>query len=108
MSDYWKDQERRAQEYARWQAEGMRNLGMYANSGLAATMTEEQKKRRQAKLDETRQLQGDFLEYLTEIDCTSPCETLPPDYQAHLDRPDWWTYIDQDQDFDKGDDSPPF
>jgi len=32
------------------------------------------------------ELQGNFKDYLTEIDVSSPCETLPEDYQNHLDR----------------------
>ena len=31
-------------------------------------------------------LKGHFRDYLTEIDVSSPCETLPEDYQNHLDR----------------------
>ena len=31
-------------------------------------------------------LKGNFKDYLTEIDVSSPCETLPEDYQNHLDR----------------------
>ena len=46
---------------------------------------EEMKKRYKAGLL-NRNLKGEFLDYLTEIDCTSPCERLPDAYQNHLDR----------------------
>ena len=60
-------------------------------------------------MSEKNGIKNHFEDYLTKTDTASPClEVLDPQYQAHLDRPDWWTYIDQDQDFDKGDDSPPF
>ena len=64
----------------------MQNMGVYSGLGQAAVMTEEQRARHNAKLDETRQLKGHFKDYLTEIDVSSPCETLPEDYQNHLDR----------------------
>ena len=59
----------------------------------------------QRKSQETP-LRGRYRDYLTEIDVTYPCERLPADYQAHLDKncPDW--FIDLDQDMES--DNPPF
>jgi hypothetical protein len=80
------------------------NLGM-ANTydgGLAAVMSEEQRARHRARLDETRELKGRFSDYATDdIDVTSPCERLPDDYQQHLDSLEWteserawWRHLD--------------
>ena len=60
-------------------------------------------------------LKGHFRDYLTDIDVSSPCETLPEDYQAFLDsdRPKyvqkggidvaafraWCKALDEDQDW---------
>ena len=30
-------------------------------------------------------IKNSFRDYVTEVDVSSPCETLPPDYQAFLD-----------------------
>ena len=63
-------------------------------------------------------LRGRYRDYLTEIDVTYPCERLPDDYQAHLDKPlskaerlkkleaerDWFLDLDQDMESD----NPPF
>ena len=63
-----------------------------------------------------RPLQGTFMDYTTENpDVSSPCETLPPDYQAYLDsdRPmyvqkggidvdgfrEWCRAVDSDKEF---------
>jgi len=92
-----------ARDWARMQVEGMRNVagpyhGHTVNAGLAAVMTEDQKKRRQARLDETRQLKGHFLDYCTEdIDVSSPCEVFPPEYQQNLDCPKWYEGQDRDR-----------
>lgn len=62
--EYSREREAAAMDYVRQQAEGMRNIGMsgqaYMGAGLAAVMTEEQRKRHVAKLDETRQLTGRY------------------------------------------------
>jgi len=56
--------------------ENMRNLGMnLSNPGvLAPVMTDEQRSRHQAKLDETRPLTGKPQHYLTGLECG--CKTL--------------------------------
>ena len=41
---------------------------------------------RKSRREHYRPLQGQFKDYLTEIDVSSPCETLPEEYQNHLDR----------------------
>ena len=42
---------------------------------------------RKSRREPYRALHGDFMDYTTENpDVSSPCETLPPDYQNHLDR----------------------
>ena len=41
---------------------------------------------RKSRREHYRPLQGQFKDYLTDIDVSSPCETLPEDYQNHLDR----------------------
>ncbi len=41
---------------------------------------------RKSRIDHYRSLQGTFQDYTTENpDVSSPCEVLPPDYQAFLD-----------------------
>ena len=68
------------------QMQALQNMGVYSGLGQAAVLTEDQRARRKAKLDETRQLKGTFMDYTTENpDVSSPCEVLPPDYQAFLD-----------------------
>ena len=74
----------------------MRNIGMggQANDGLAAYMTEEQRKRRTAKLDETRQLKRPGAYYLTDLE-GSNCETLE-DWDFNL-MPFKWRNVDLDR-----------
>jgi len=81
QQEYDKRAKEMAEEFARRQMEGMRNIGMASpGNDLAAYMTKEQKKRRRAKLDESRPLKGSFMDYLAE------------------EKP-WWSYIDQDQEY---------
>jgi hypothetical protein len=69
---------------------------------LAAILTDEQRARHRARLDETRELKGRFSDYATEdIDVSSPCERLPDAYQEHLDSLEWteserawWRHLD--------------
>lgn len=57
--------------------EAMRNVsGQRNRMDLAAVMTEEQRKRHTAKLDETRQLKWRKGDYLTDVDVSSPCEQI--------------------------------
>ena len=69
---------------------------------------------RKSRSEPQRPLKGGFMDYTTENpDVSSPCETLPPDYQAYLDsdRPkyvqkggidvdgfrEWCTALDRDE-----------
>ena len=61
----------------------LKNVGFQNQSGLAAVMTEEQRKRRTAKLDETRPLKGSFRDYICDIDVSSPCECID-NWPLHL------------------------
>ncbi len=50
------------------------------------TPSEARQKERKLRTKYPTNLQGQFRDYLTNIDASSPCEVLPPDYQNHLDR----------------------
>ena len=69
-------------------------LGQADNCGLAAYMTEEQRKRRAAKLDETRQLKRPGAYYLTGLEPS--CEQIS-DVELLLSRPatfNWENNVD--------------
>ena len=90
------EEKRRAELKRRYsnQQEGMRNIGMggQANNGSAAYMTEEQRKRRTAKLDETRQLTQHPSRYLTGLE---PSAEILDDYDWNL-MPFKWRYLATD------------
>jgi hypothetical protein len=57
---------------------------------LEPVLTNEERKMHRSKLDETRQLKGSFRNYCTDIDVSSPCETLE-DYDRNLMPFKWQT-----------------
>jgi len=93
IQDFDLQSEKRAMEFARAQLQGMRNVSFTQSAGLAPVLTETERKRHKAKLDETRQLKRPGADYLTGLE---PSGEVLEDWDMNI-MPFKWQIAERDK-----------